>query len=571
MSCAQLPPPVENQAQPARADVPAAGCWHISLRFGKNALRNGLDPLSFVRYLSTLGEIRHIQTLEHLVPALETLDAQDCRLGFEIRVASAASRKAIEQVFEFVIDDCDIDILEPDAAPAAYQALLQRRCPDDPIEQALLLAVWQRQGAGAAQAAPPLPPMNERRIGEEARFIRVRADKLDALIDLIGELVIAGSSAQLVATVEQSPRFQEAAQRVTSLVETARETALGLRMVPIGETFGRFQRVVRDLAKALGKEVALEITGADTELDKSMVDTIADPLMHLVRNSLDHGLESPPQRAASGKPTVGKLALHAYHESGQVMIEVSDDGRGLNRERILEKAIKRGLVAPDQTLDEAQINALIFAPGFSTAQAVSAVSGRGVGMDVVKRNIEALRGQVHVASTEGLGTTIQIRLPLTLAIIHGFLCCVGGVHYVLPLDAVVECIEVPPACRATAAQAAGHATGCFDLRGEVLPFVDLRRFFRHEGTRPARQSMIIVRAERAKVGLLVDRLLGEHQTVLKPLGRVFQQLKGIAGSSILGSGEVALVLNVSGLVASVPRIQPPRIANAAASAARAGT
>jgi two-component system, chemotaxis family, sensor kinase CheA len=594
-----IAPPAAAMAKAAAADALSAraGCWHISLRFGADALRNGLDPLSFIRYLNTLGKVRHIRTLERLIPALESLDAEGCQLGFEIRFESEASREAIEQVFEFVVEDCQIDILAPDAASAAFHELLQKRCGEDAEEREALLDLWQEQGVHLTtreeligeteedvlpaverredaqdrrhaeperRAAP-----KDRRGGEETRFIRVRADKLDALIDLIGELVIAGSGAQLVANRENSPSFQEAAQRVASLVEAARDSALGLRMVPIGETFARFHRVVRDISKSLGKEVSLEITGGDTELDKSMVETIADPLMHLVRNSLDHGLESTDQRDALGKNPTGRLALHAYHESGQVMIEVSDDGRGLNRQRILNKAIERGIVSPDQELSDAEVNALIFAPGFSTAEKITEVSGRGVGMDVVKRNIEALRGQIHIASTEGRGTTIQIRLPLTLAIIDGFLSCVSGVHYVVPLEAVVECIETPQACRTEGSRTAERTTGCFDLRGEVLPFVDLRSFFRHEDERPVRQSMIIVRTERVKVGLLVDRLLGEHQTVIKPLGRVFQHLKGIAGSTILGSGEVALVLNVPGLVAGVARTQGPRLVEPMAATAQA--
>ncbi|MES2091861.1 MAG: ATP-binding protein, partial [Pseudomonadota bacterium] len=270
------------------------------------------------------------------------------------------------------------------------------------------------------------------------------ADKLDQLINLIGELVIASSGAQLVAQKEQSPTFSEAAMRIHDLVQEARDGALGLRMVPIGETFARFHRVVRDVSKQVGKEVELQITGGDTEVDKSMVETIADPLMHLVRNSLDHGLETPEDRVKAGKPPVGQLALHAYHESGTIVIEVSDDGAGLNRERILRKAQERNLIASGTDLSDEEIDQLIFMPGFSTAEQVTNLSGRGVGMDVVKRNVETLRGQIKVASHPGRGATIQIRLPLTLAIIDGFLTNVGGVSYVLPLELVAECLEVPP-------------------------------------------------------------------------------------------------------------------------------
>ena len=576
---------------PAAAGAPGTGQtphWQISLRFGADALRNGLDPLSFVRYLDTLGQVLAIHTLADAVPPLELLDAESCCLGFEIRFESDAKHSSIVDVFAFCIDDCDIAVLGPDATPAEYQALLDRRAPDE-AEQAELLALWRAQGlelplredadaeqlddpelSGSAQHAPkierrvetedrraPEPDTKaakapagaggkgERRGGEETRFIRVRADKLDRLIDLIGELVIASSGAQLVAQVEQSPRFAESALRIHDLVQEARDGALGLRMVPIGETFSRFNRVVRDVCKQLGKDVDLQITGGDTELDKAMVETIADPLMHLVRNSLDHGIEGSEERVANGKPAQGRLSLHAYHESGAINIEVSDDGRGLNRARILDKAIERGLVAHDAVLSDDEICNLIFAPGFSTAEAVTNLSGRGVGMDVVRRNIESLRGQIRIASQPGQGSTMQIRLPLTLAIIDGFLTSVGGVSYVLPLELVAECLEVPPECETEPDRVTGH----FDLRGEVLPYLDVGRFYRHDRARPgSRRSLVLVRDNGSRVGLIVDRLHGEHQTVIKPLGQVFQQIRGLAGSTILGSGEVALILDVPSML-----------------------
>lgn len=563
--------PATPSAKAAADTVNELAVWHLSLRMGIDALRNGLDPMSFIRYLDTVGEVRGIRTVDELVPALEGLDPESCSLGFEIRLATGADRQAIEQVFEFLRDDCDLQILAPDAPSEAYEQLLTARCTDTASRDALL-AHWQ------VLAGPNEKPFIERREeaepdrrnneperragktdrraagGEDTRFIRVRADKLDQLIDLIGELVIAGSGAQLVAQTEQSPRFAEAAQRIHDLVQAARDGALGLRMVPIGETFSRFNRVVRDVSKQLGKEVELQITGGDTELDKSMVETIADPLMHLVRNSLDHGLETPEQRLSAGKSAQGHLALHAYHESGAVVIEVSDDGRGLNRDRIFAKAVERSLISADAQLADEEIYQLIFAPGFSTADQVTNLSGRGVGMDVVKRNIESLRGQIGIASQPGRGATMQIRLPLTLAIIDGFLTNVGGVSYVMPLELVAECLAVPPECVAQHDQ----ITGYFDLRGEVLPYLDLGRFYRHEPTIQAgRRSLVLVRDGQHRVGLVVDRLLGEHQTVIKPLGQVFQHIRGLAGSTILGSGEVALILDIPALLDQATRQTVP--------------
>ncbi|MDE1998586.1 MAG: chemotaxis protein CheA, partial [Burkholderiales bacterium] len=436
-----------------------APVWHISIRMGKDALRNGLDPMSFIRYLNTLGQVVGIRTLYENLPDLLGMDAETCYIGFEIRLQTQAQQAAIADVFEFLAEDADIVYLSPQASQDDYRTLLNKRASDETGRESLL-AHWQilagpdaapfierraeREGEDRRHNEPERRAgPRDRRAGDDTRFIRVRADKLDRLIDLIGELVIASSGAQLVAQQEQSPSFIEAAMRIHDLVQEARDGALGLRMVPIGETFARFHRVVRDVSKQLGKEVELHITGGDTELDKSMVETIADPLMHLVRNSLDHGIESSDDRVLAGKSPLGQLALHAYHESGSIVIEVSDDGRGLNRDRILQKAIERELVPPGIELSDEEIYQLIFLPGFSTAEQVTNLSGRGVGMDVVKRNVETLRGQIKVASQPGLGATMQIRLPLTLAIIDGVLTSVGGVSYVLPLELVAECLEAP--------------------------------------------------------------------------------------------------------------------------------
>ena len=587
---AATPPAATATPAPAAAAVGApvastGGLWHLSLRFGPDALRNGLDPLAFLRYLGKLGRIEVCRTLHEAVPALDALDAEACYLGFELRLASEASQTDIENVFEFALEDASVRVLPPEAGPAAYEQLLAERCGDDAARRAALRALWTSIGvpldatvdAPATKADPvpqargqaTAPPVErrqaeadrrtgtrDRRAGEETRFVKVRADKLDHLIDLIGELVIAGSGAQMVANLEGSPAFLEATQRVAELVQATRDGALALRMVPVGETFSRFQRVVRDTSKQLGKEIEFIVTGGDTELDKSMVEVLADPLMHLVRNSLDHGIETPAERVASGKSSLGRLGLNAYHEAGSIVIEVSDDGRGLRRDRILAKAVERGLVSADAVLSDPEVWQLIFAPGFSTADKVTDLSGRGVGMDVVKRNIEALRGQIQLTSTEGRGTTTQIRMPLTLAMIDGFLTMVGGVYYVLPLAVVSECIDVPPECHADP-----HRTcGTFDLRGEVLPYLDLALFY---GVDPApapggRRSLIVVREGPVRIGLVVDRLLGEHQTVIKPLAGIFRHLKALAGSTILGSGDVALVLDLQGLVAAATKAVPAK-------------
>jgi two-component system chemotaxis sensor kinase CheA len=383
----------------------------------------------------------------------------------------------------------------------------------------------------------------------EARLIRVQADKLDHLIDLVGELVIAGASANLLAQKSGESNLVEATSVLSRLVENIRDSALQLRMVQIGETFNRFQRVVRDVSKEINKDIELVITGAETELDKSVVEKIGDPLMHLVRNAMDHGIEPAQVRLAHGKPATGQVSLNAYHDSGSIVIEVVDDGGGLNVEKIQAKAVERGLIQPGQVLGEQEIVNLIFEPGFSTADKVSNLSGRGVGMDVVKKNITALRGTVEVRTELGVGSRFIIRLPLTLAIIDGFLTSVSASSYVIPLDNVVECMEL---------REDDTRGNMLNLRGEVLPFVRLREMFEIANTRPPRENVVVVQYSGQKAGIVVDQLLGEFQTVIKPLGALFRNVRGIGGSTILGSGEVALILDVQALVSRCANLEEQR-------------
>ncbi|RYE85764.1 MAG: chemotaxis protein CheA, partial [Oxalobacteraceae bacterium] len=358
----------------------------------------------------------------------------------------------------------------------------------------------------------------------DARSIRVDADKLDRMIDLVGELIIAVAGTNANAQRTGDAQLLESASILAGLVEEVRESALQLRMVKIGGTFSRFQRVVHDVARELGKDIALVVAGEDTELDKSVVEKIGDPLTHLVRNAMDHGIEPADVRVARGKPARGTVGLNAYHDSGSIVIQITDDGGGLNRERILAKALERGLIEPGRQLSDREVFSMIFEPGFSTAEKVTNLSGRGVGMDVVKRNITALRGTV--------------RLPLTLAIINGFQVGVGKSVFVVPLDVVEECVEFTP----------DYSSDYIDLRGSVLPYVRLRALFALGGRTPARESIVVIRQGTQRFGLVVDTLLGEWQTVIKPLSKVFAQVKGISGSSILGSGDVALILDVPSLL-----------------------
>jgi two-component system, chemotaxis family, sensor kinase CheA len=373
--------------------------------------------------------------------------------------------------------------------------------------------------------------------------IRVDAAKLDKLINLVGELVISNTVSALRAESSGDTALIEAVKTSGRFVEEVRDAALGLRMVQIGATFLRFQRVVRDLAHGLGKQIELVTSGGETELDKTVVDRIGDPLTHLVRNSLDHGIESAEERLAQGKPAIGTLLLHAYHESGSIVIEVKDDGRGLDRDRIVAKALARGLIQSADGLSDQDIYGLIFEPGLSTAEQVSNVSGRGVGMDVVKRTISELRGTVEVDSQPGICTTVRLRLPLTLAIIDGFLVAAGESRFIIPLELVEECVELPELGRRNYS----------NLRGEVLPFLRLRDLFQAGGAEPERQVMVVVGYAGKKAGLVVDRLLGELQTVIKPLGDIFTPLKWVSGCTVLDIGEVGLILDVPALVAKAER------------------
>ena len=562
----------------------ASDHWHISLRFGRDVLRNGMDPLAFIRYLDNMGKIIHVVTLPDAMPFAPDMDPESCYLGFEIEFHGDNVDKAtIEGVFEFVRDDCALRILPPHSRLEEYIQLIEE-LPEDKtrlgelllncgsltrneLDEALRLQAKCHESCRETSPAQDCcqlgdilveqrmvpPELVDAALGkqkaakenkaQENKLIRIQADKLDQLINLVGEMVIAGASTSLLAQRTRDPALHESTSTLSRLVEEIRDSALQLRMVQIGETFSRFHRVVRDVSKELGKDIGLAIGGAETELDKSVVEKIGDPLMHLVRNSMDHGIEKTEVRRQRGKPEKGMVHLNAYHESGSIVVEVGDDGGGLNRERILAKALEKGLIAAGQTLSDQEVYGLIFEAGFSTAEAVTNLSGRGVGMDVVRRNIEALRGTVEIDSREGIGSTVRIRLPLTLAIIDGFLMGVGSASYVVPLDMVMECVELSEAERRESRE-----SNYINLRGTVLPFIRLRDYFCEQGKAGPRENIVVVQYAGQKAGLVVDELMGEFQTVIKPLGKLFGNLKGISGSTILGSGEVALILDVPALI-----------------------
>jgi two-component system chemotaxis sensor kinase CheA len=549
------------------------------VRFDANVLKNGMDPLAFIRYLTTFGTITGLQVVCDALPAFADFDPEACYLGFEIGLCTSAPKTQIEAAFEFVREDCALRILPPRALISDYVKLIHD-LPEEVLRLGEVLVncgtltahelktALQTQAALREAGEPTRlgdvlvetklthTPLVEAAVQQqsevraakdakaaESRSIRVDGDKLDRLIDLVGELIIAGAATGAQARQAGLARLNESAMHLARIVEEVRDQALKLRIVQIGPTFTRFARVVRDVARDTGKDIRLEITGAETELDKTLVERIADPLTHLVRNAIDHGIETPEVRQAAGKPATGTVRLNAYHDAGSVIIEICDDGGGLKRDRILKKGRERGLISEGQALTDPEIFALVFEAGFSTAEQVTNLSGRGVGMDVVKSNVTALRGTVEIDSQEGKGTQVRLRLPLTLAIIDGFQVGVNHSSFVIPLDLVKECVELSIDQRESAAQA-GH----INLHGSVLPLIGLREVFELSGHAGRRQSVVVVRSGNKTVGIVVDELLGELQAVIKPLSRLFKNLQGIAGSTILGSGEVALILDLPGLI-----------------------
>lgn len=571
---------VEQETVPVATGEPH---WLITLAFGEDALRNGIDPVSFIRYLNNLGEVVDLMTLDDRLPQADGYDPETCYLNFDILFRSDASKQEIQSVFEFAEDDCAIRILPPADIQASFLELVDE-LPEDHTQRLgeMLLAVGaitehelagslrqQMDTAATPDSEEPVLPVGQilveqkavsrqlvdkvlekqqnakQKASHEASLIRVDSAKLGRLINLVGELVISNAAVKLQVEQQGLTELDELVTASDQLVEEIRGNALQLRMVQIGDTFSRFRRVVRDVSRELEKDIELVITGGEAELDKTMVEKMVDPLTHLVRNSLDHGIELPQDRLRAGKQAKGTLSLDAYQDSGHIAIQIRDDGAGLNAEKIRAKAEAIGLVKPDQVLSDKEIYQLIFAPGLSTKEKASNLSGRGVGMDVVKRNIDALRGIIDIDSEPGAGTTVTIHLPLTLAIIDGFMVGTSGERYVIPLSMVEECVELN-----SSDWELDEERRYVNLRGEVMPYLRLSEFLQipDDGASNRRESLVIVRIGQHKAGFVVDTLHGELQTVIKPLGRIFSGFRGISGSTVLGSGEVALILDVQGLI-----------------------
>jgi two-component system chemotaxis sensor kinase CheA len=542
--------PAAPAAGPAAAAEQSTG-WRILFEPVAELLRLRNEPARMFAELERLGTFAAQADLSRL-PALDALDPEACYLSWTLEVSGQIPRAKLDEIFDWVDSHCRLEFTPTSraaAVPAAVQAAPQAVAPSAAPSAEV-------KAAPAAEAERSVTPASApvQKAAAESGSIRVATEKVDGIINLVGELLITQSMLSGFADGIDPDDLDRLRQGLSQLARNTRElqeSVMQIRMLPISFAFNRFPRIVHDLSRKLSKKVELKLSGEGTELDKTVLEKISDPLVHLVRNALDHGLETPDRRLAAGKQETGTLELAAFHEGGNIIIEVRDDGAGLNKTKILQKARERGLVAADQELTDEQTDNLIFMPGFSTADQISDVSGRGVGMDVVRRNINDLGGHVQISSKEGLGSTIRIRLPLTLAILDGQLVRVGKEIYIISLLAIVETIQVP---RERLNKLVGR-TEVFRLREEYLPVVKLCDQF---GVEPDSRSaedglLVVVEADGKRAGVLVDDLLAQQQVVIKSLESNFKSVSGIAGATILGDGTVALIIDVPGLIRSVVR------------------
>lgn len=530
----------------------------------------GTRPLLLLKELTDSGEYSCIGFTEK-IPPLSELDPEKCYVSWEIILTTGLDSNAVHDIFIFVesnstvkiatitdfsnllsnIEDkrlgeilIDKGVIKKETLESALKE--QKKIGEVLLEGKLVTSQELKAALEEQQHARKLKEKRENLIS--ASSIRVNSEKLDDLVDLVGELVTIQARLSQTSLTLGDSALTSLSEQIESLTAELRDISMGMRMLPIGSTFNKFNRLVRDLSAGLGKEVVMITEGAETELDKTVIERLNDPLVHLIRNCIDHGLEMPEERAKAGKPKKGTVTLSAVHSGGTVHITIADDGAGLDVNRIKEKALSKGLISAEDNLTDSQIHQLIFAPGFSTAVNVTSVSGRGVGMDVVKKEIEALRGSVNVSSKSGAGTKVTLSLPLTLAIIEGLLTKIGEDHYVIPLSSVEECVEL-----IESEDKKDVGKSIINVRGQALPFVRVKNIFGIKTPAPPIEQIVIVRTRDQRIGIVVDQVIGDYQTVIKSLGSFYKEAEGISGATILGDGSVALILDINRVAELVKR------------------
>lgn len=536
--------------------------YQIDFKPFSHLFKTGNEPLYMIGELAELGDL-DTHAFHDSLPPLDEFVAEDCYLAWRFFLTTDAPESSIKEIFEWVEDDAEIhvqlcgglfedDDMSPQNTPSpSSNPTEQKEVSEKSTQEKQVVAPKTTEPENAA-IKPLVAQQSEQKKNQDnaSTSIRVGIDKVDSLINMVGELVITQAMLSQLGEQEMSEStisaLQEGLAQLAHNTRDLQESVMRIRMLPISFVFSRFPRLVRDISQKLNKQVELKLLGEQTELDKTVMEKISDPMVHLVRNSLDHGIETPESRIAAGKDPVGTLTLNAFHQGGNIVIEIMDDGQGLNTDKIRQKAIANGLITEDDELSQEEVNELIFMPGFSTADTVSDISGRGVGMDVVRRNIQALNGSVEVSSARGVGSTFTIRLPLTLAILDGQLVQVAEHTYIIPLISIVESLQID----VKKVSRVGKNLDVLRLRDEYIPILRLYDIFEHEGAIEEldKSLLVVVESDNQKVGLLVDDLLAQQQVVIKSLEANYKRVDGISGATILGDGRVSLIIDISGLV-----------------------
>ncbi len=568
-----------SEAQPQK-QAGAENTWRIMFRPSAEIMRNGTRPALLIKELTELGTSTVVPFYESL-PPLSEIDPEKCYFSWDVILTTEKSENDIQDVFifldndskvtcekidigssgtrkigEILVDRHEINRSELDSLIAQQKKLGQLLVENTSIsKQQIQSALAEQEHITKIISEGNKPkPSQTAQAPQASQSIRVSSEKLDQLIDLVGEMVTFNARLSQLAQDMKLPALTSLSESSERLILSLRDTSMDMRMLPIGTIFSRFRRLVRDLAAELGKNIEMVTEGAETELDKTVIEKLNDPLVHLIRNAADHGVETPDVRVAAGKNAQGTITLSAKHAGAFVHITIADDGAGINRERVRQKGLEKGLIKAEDKLSDSEIDELIFRPGFSTAAKVSDISGRGVGMDVVKRNITTLGGTIAIESTPGKGSAFILKIPLTLAIIEGMLVQIGENKYVIPLTNVDECVEYEPE-----GEDDGGMCSHITARGQFLPCINMRRYFDEKGEQPIDEQVVVVNDQTSKIGIIVDKVIGNHQTVIKPLGKLYKNIEGLSGATILGDGSVALIFDVFKLSAVVHRLEQENI------------